>query len=55
MSWILLDEDPNATLHLPARTIEDTTLRILAPPLFGLKSLMYSRWPSDDAVLISHM
>ncbi len=34
ISWVLPDEDKDATLYLRTRTIEDSTLRILVPPIF---------------------
>ncbi len=34
INWILPDKDQDTTLHLRARAIEDSTLRLLVPPIF---------------------
>lgn len=34
ISWVLPDENQEATLLLRARTIEDSAMRILVPPIF---------------------
>ncbi len=55
ISWMLPDEDQDAALHLRARAIEDSTLRLLVPPIFWSEITNVLTRASGDPTSISHL